>query len=172
METASMADFNARCLLGEIFQYEEDASSLTSARATEGKQRKKGHNHDQGWQPGQSGNPAGRPKGSKNKFPMALKESILSAFQKLGGDDYLVALGKENSSAFSSLLGKILPLRHAIDAHSGGGNDRTIVFVRHIVHADGRREIEGVTPKQLPAPASPALPRPTDPTDDTNEGAV
>jgi hypothetical protein len=63
-------------------------------------------------------------------------------------------------------------LRHAIDAHSGGGNDRTIVFVRHIVHADGRREIEGVTPKQLPAPASPALPRPTDPTDDTNEGAV
>jgi hypothetical protein len=48
-----------------------------------------------------------------------------------------------------------------------------VTFQREIVWPDGHREIEGVTPKQLPAPdASHALPRPTDPTDDTNEGAV
>jgi hypothetical protein len=29
-----------------------------------------------------------------------------------------------------------------------------MVFERHIVWPDGHREIEGVTPKQLPAPAS------------------
>jgi hypothetical protein len=33
-----------------------------------------------------------------------------------------------------------------------------MVFERHIVWPDGHREIEGVTPKQLPAPASHALP--------------
>jgi hypothetical protein len=48
-----------------------------------------------------------------------------------------------------------------------------MVFERHIVYPNGHREIEGVTPKALPVPdASHALPRPTDPTDDTNEGAV
>jgi hypothetical protein len=48
-----------------------------------------------------------------------------------------------------------------------------MVFERHIVWPDGRREIEGVTPKSLPAPdASHALPKPTDPTDGTNEGAA
>jgi hypothetical protein len=54
-----------------------------------------------------------------------------------------------------------------------GGTRTEIRFTRIIVHPDGHREIEGVTPKALPVPdASHALPRPTDPTDDTNEGAV
>jgi hypothetical protein len=35
---------------------------------------------------------------------------------------------------------------------SDGGNERAIVFVRHIVNPDGHREIEGATPKALPAP--------------------
>jgi hypothetical protein len=30
-----------------------------------------------------------------------------------------------------------------------------MVFERHIVYPNGHREIEGVTPKQLPAPATP-----------------
>jgi hypothetical protein len=48
-----------------------------------------------------------------------------------------------------------------------------LVFERHIVWPDGRREVEGTTPKALPAPdASNALSRPTDPTDDTNEAVV
>ena len=43
-------------------------------------------------------------------------------------------------------------------------------FIREVVWPDGQREVEGTTPKSLPAPDAPhAL---TDPTDDTNEGAV
>ena len=61
-------------------------------------------------------------------------------------------LARDNSSAYAGLLAKILPHQLASESESDGGNDRTIVFVRHIVHADGRREIEGVTPKALPAP--------------------
>ena len=116
---------------------------------------------------------AGRPKGSANKVTRTLKEMILSSLEKLGGEDYLVALGRENSSAYTSILGKIVPHTLAAASESDGGSGVKLVFERHIVWPDGRREVQGVTPKALPAPdASNALPRPTDPTDDTNEGAV
>ena len=115
---------------------------------------------------------AGRPKGSPNKLSHSLKEMILAALDDVGGKAYLSKLAIENSSAFSSLLGKMVPTTLSAD-ESNGGLGVKMVFERHIVWPDGRREIEGVTPKALPSPdASHALPRPTDPTDDTNEGAV
>ena len=85
---------------------------------------------------------------------------------------YLTRLALENSSAYAGLLAKVLPTTLSTpDSHGGVGVE--VRFVREIVYPSGRREIEGVTPKALPAPdASHALPRPTDPTDDTNEGAV
>ena len=106
---------------------------------------------------------AGRPKGSQNKVSLQLKEAILHALDKLGGVDYLVALGTENSSAFSSLLSKVLPTQLATDAQTNGGAGVEFRFVREIVYPSGQRHIEGVTPKRLPAPDAPhALPRPTD----------
>ena len=119
---------------------------------------------------------AGRPKGSLNKTTTQLKEAILSALDAAGGKEgsvgYLRRLAIENSSAFASLLGKVLPTTLSAP-ESDGGVGTQITFTRIIVHPDGHREIEGVTPKALPVPdASHALPRPTDPTDDTNEGAV
>jgi len=123
-----------------------------------------------GFRPGQSGNPSGRPKGAVNKTTKALKDMILGSLDRVGGEDYLARLAIENSSAFASLLGKVLPTTLSA-SDSDGGAETQITFTRIIVHPDGHREIEGVTPKSLPAPdASPALPRPTDPTDD--EGAV
>src|SRR5215475_6809382 len=68
--------------------------------------------------------------------------------------------------------GEMLPTTLAADESSGGASVK-MTFERVIVWPDGRREIDGVTPKSLPAPdASHALPRPTDPTDCTNEGAA
>jgi hypothetical protein len=116
---------------------------------------------------------AGRPKGSKNRTTLQLKEAILNALDSVGGEQYLAKLAIENSSAFSSLLGKILPHTLTPGSESNGGGGVELRFVREIVWPDGRREVEGTTPKSLPAPDSPhALPRPTNPTDDTNEGAV
>ena len=115
---------------------------------------------------------AGRPPGAKNKTTLQLREAILSALEKVGGDKYLAKLAIENSSAFASLLGKVLPTTLST-SESDGGIGAQITFTRVIVHPNGHREIEGVTPKALPAPdASHALPRPTDPADDTNEGAA
>ena len=55
----------------------------------------------------------GRVAGTPNKTTVALKEAILAAAEAAGGDEgatgYLTWLARENSSAFGSLLGKVLP---------------------------------------------------------------
>jgi hypothetical protein len=108
------------------------------------------------FQPGVSGNPAGKKKGTPNKLTRDLKAAILGALEAAGGEEgsigYLRLLAINNSSAFASLLGKCLP--HTLSAdESNGGLGVKMVFERHIVWPDGHREIEGVTPKQLPAPS-------------------
>ena len=96
---------------------------------------------------------AGRPPGSKNKTTKVLKDMILGALDRLGGEEYLMKLAIENSSAFASLLGKVLPSTIAADESNGGRVKMKMTFERVVVWPDGRREIEGKTPKQLPAPA-------------------
>ena len=98
---------------------------------------------------------AGSPRGSLNKTTTQLREAILCALEAAGGEEgsvgYLKRLAIENSSAFASLLGKILA--STLQApESSGGAPRKMVFERVIVWPDGRREIRGVTPKALPAP--------------------
>jgi len=64
----------------------------------------------------------------------------------------LTLLARENSSAYSSLLSKVLPTTLSASDSDGGGVGVEVRFVREIVWPDGRREVEGVTPKALPAP--------------------
>ena len=98
---------------------------------------------------------AGRPPGSKNKTTLALKEAILQALENAGGKKgavgYLERLAIENSSAFASLVSKVLPSTLASDS-DGGGVGVQLVFRREIVYPNGHVETEGVTPKQLPPP--------------------
>jgi hypothetical protein len=138
----------------EMGQFERPGATLAKTAKKAKPVNKRNATGIGGFQPGQSGNPAGRPKGAKNKTTLQLREAILSALDKLGGDDYLVALGTENSSAFASLLAKVYPTTLAA-SDSNGGAGLALTFQRVIVWPDGRREIEGVTPKSLPAPATP-----------------
>lgn len=58
--------------------------------------------------PGQKG--PGRPKGTRNKITVALKEMILGALDEAGGIDYLTKQATENPGPFLALVGKVLPL--------------------------------------------------------------
>lgn len=51
-----------------------------------------------GWKPGESGNPAGRPKGSKDKFTHQ-KADFMEAFEKLGGVEGMVTWIQEDEAA-------------------------------------------------------------------------
>jgi len=99
---------------------------------------------------------AGRPPGSLNKTTTQLREAILGALEAAGGKEgsvgYLRRLAIENSSAFASLLGKVLPTTLAADKSTGGAGVK-MTFQRVIVYPNGHREIEGVRPKQLPSPS-------------------
>ena len=66
----------------------------------------------------------GRPKGVQNKTTTILKDAIIQAATEAGGKDgmvgYLKLVAAENPAAFSTLLGKVLPMQinHA-DAEGG-----------------------------------------------------
>lgn len=51
----------------------------------------------------------GRPKGVPNKNTKALKDMILGALQKAGGEEYLQQQANDNPNAFLSLIGRVLP---------------------------------------------------------------
>lgn len=62
---------------------------------------------------GQSGNPAGKPKGALSKFNADVKAMILGALSDVGGREYLARQAEQNPTAFMTLVGKVLPLQLA-----------------------------------------------------------
>jgi hypothetical protein len=133
-------------------RFERRGSEVTIKKTAEKRSDKRDANGH--FQKGQAPGP-GRPPGSLNKTTMQLREAILGALEAAGGKEgsvgYLRRLAVENSSAFASLLGKVLPTTLAADESSGKLGVR-MTFKRVIVWPDGRKEVEGVKPKALPAP--------------------
>jgi len=52
---------------------------------------------------------AGRPKGSMNKWTAAIKDAIIGAFERAGGEAYLIQVAKKDPRTFCGLLGRVLP---------------------------------------------------------------
>ena len=63
----------------------------------------------------QPANRGGRKRGTPNKTTTQLKEAILTAAERAGGQEglvcYLERLANSNAPAFATLLGKVLPLQ-------------------------------------------------------------
>ena len=66
-----------------------------------------------------SGDPGrGRPKGSSNKNTKALKDMILGALDRGGGEDWLLLQMTEEPVAFIGLISKVLPMQ--VTGEGGG----------------------------------------------------
>lgn len=57
----------------------------------------------------------GRLKGTPNKVTGELRQMVLNALDKAGGEDYLLKQSEENPTAFMTLLGKVLPTQLSTD---------------------------------------------------------
>jgi len=56
----------------------------------------------------------------------AIREMTVEALRRLGGVDYLVAIGREEPQLFMGLLGRVLPLQIA--------NDPKMPLVTEVIH--------------------------------------
>lgn len=54
---------------------------------------------------------AGRPKGSLDQGNKLIRDMISDALDEVGGVDYLVAVALMDPKAFTSLIGKVLPIQ-------------------------------------------------------------
>lgn len=64
----------------------------------------------------------GRPKGVPNKQTKEIKEMLMQSLHDAGGPEYFRQLAQVNSSAYASLLGKIIPseVKNQITGADGG----------------------------------------------------
>ena len=85
---------------------------------------------------GQSGNPAGRKKGTKNKVTKDIKSCYMEVFDRMGGAEGLLKWAEENPDVFYGQISKMLPK----DLEIKSEHDLTINIISNIPE-----------PKPLPA---------------------
>ena len=65
------------------------------------------------WQPGQSGNPAGRPRGSRNRLGEAFVDDLCADWKE-NGPQVIVAVRKDDPSTYLRVVASILPKELAV----------------------------------------------------------
>lgn len=83
---------------------------------------------------GQTNNPNGRPKGSKNKQTKAVKQCIINAFENIGGVKNLSKWAMENQTEFYKLWGRMIP--HEVTGEDGGDISITLNKIVHSARAE------------------------------------
>ena len=69
---------------------------------------------------GKTNNPGGRPKGSVNKSTAIVKEALLYAFKKIGGNKAFAEWAAREPVEFYKLFAKLLPKELEISGADGG----------------------------------------------------
>ena len=77
----------------------------------------------------------GRPKGSRNKITMNMKQALEQAFWDVGGVQWLVTLAKTEPRTFAMLLAKLIPQEQA-----DGEGERTITIIGGFTSEDFRSD--------------------------------
>jgi Family of unknown function (DUF5681) len=104
------------------------------------------------WKPGQSGNPAGRPKGSRNKLATLVFDEALASFEKRGSAAF-EELAMKDPRGYLTLMAQLVPqhFKHEVE-HTIVGLSPDEVRLRL---AESRAKLleAGVDLELLPAPA-------------------
>jgi hypothetical protein len=69
----------------------------------------------------------GRPRGSQNKLGRNVREMIVAALNKAGGEAWLAQQAKDNPRDFLLLIGKLIP--HALTADTEDGKPPFVFMV-------------------------------------------
>lgn len=113
------------------------------------------------FKPGQSGNPAGKPVGSRNKLQGDFMRALAEDFAE-HGKAALVSMRTDDPSgyirAIASLMPKELEISRPLDEIDDDQLDAAILAVRAILAAQGDGADEGVKALAKPAQVVPALP--------------
>ena len=72
---------------------------------------------------------SGRPKGRRNQATILVRDAILRAFDKVGGEDYLAIVARDDPRTFCTLLGRVLPIQLAAD----GDNPLKIEIIERVI---------------------------------------
>jgi uncharacterized protein DUF5681 len=119
------------------------------------------------WQPGQSGNPAGRPRGSRNRLGEAFVDDLCADWKE-NGPQVIVAVRKADPSTYLRVIAGILPkelsvTKATLDDVSDEELLEYLAKLRSIIAEEGQKEpangnpestrqIEpGGTPKLIPS---------------------
>ena len=119
------------------------------------------------WQPGQSGNPAGRPRGSRNRLGEAFVDDLCADWKE-NGPQVIVAVRKADPSTYLRFVASILPKELSVTKATWDdvSDDELLEYLaklRSIIAADDQKaaangnpeatgEIEaGGTPKLIPS---------------------
>lgn len=72
----------------------------------------------------------GRQKGTPNKVTTDVKEMVLAALNRAGGEQYLARQAEENPASFMALVGRIIPSQ--VRASLSGGEQGEPISVQHL----------------------------------------
>ena len=88
---------------------------------------------------GQSGNPSGRPKGSRDKLTI-IRDAVMKSFGTLGQDQYLQDLASIHPPSYVALVAKVLAAELKVDEFSEDG--LPTIQIRDYTRGGGKPEGE------------------------------
>jgi len=102
------------------------------------------------WKPGQSGNPAGRPKGSRNKLEEMFVSALCEDF-KDNGADAIRKCREEKPEVYLNVIAKVVPRQVEIDATDAAvdlakGLHAVAEFLESFAASEGSPDHAGVVP--------------------------